>query len=217
MKTLSPVDSINLGSLLFGSYRREVLAQLLLHPEQSLHLRELARLTGKSPGTLARELNVLADAGLLLRRRVGNQVHFQANPACPIYEELRGILKKTSGLADVLREALQPLAGKIASAFVYGSIARGDERPGSDVDVMVVGNASFADVVKALAPAQETLRREINPHLYRPGEFDAALTEKEPFLLRVMEDKKIYLVGGADDAREPAPDRKAPRAPRRQG
>jgi predicted nucleotidyltransferase len=117
----------------------------------------------------------------------------------------------------VLREALQPLAGKIASAFVYGSIARGDERPGSDVDVMVVGSAGFADVVKALAPAQEALRREINPHLYEPGEFDAALREKEPFLRRVMEDKKIYLVGGADDAREPSPDRKAPRARRRQG
>lgn len=217
MKTQAPADAINLGALLFGRYRRDVLAQLLLHPEQSLHLRELARLTEKSAGTLARELNVLAEAGLLLRRRVGNQVHFQANPACPIYEELRGILKKTSGLADVLREALQPLERKIASAFVFGSIARGDERPGSDVDVMVVGRAGFADVVMALAPAQEALRREINPVVYQPGEFDSALKEKEPFLLRVMEDKKIYLVGGADDAREPAPDRKAPRARRKQG
>lgn len=212
MKTSESAGSSDLGALLFGAYRREVLAQLLLHPEQALHLRELARLTGKSAGTLARELNVLVEAGLLLRRRVGNQVHFQANPGCPIYEELRGILKKTSGLADVLREALQPLAAKISAAFVYGSMARGDERPGSDVDVMVVGNASFADVVKALAPAQEVLRREINPNLYRPREFDAAVTGKEPFVLRVMEDKKIYLIGSADDARELAPDRQAPDA-----
>jgi predicted nucleotidyltransferase len=118
-------------------------------------------------------------------------------------------------MADVLRDALEPLGAKIKSAFVYGSIARGDERPGSDVDLMVVGNAKFADVVKALGPAQEALRREINPNVYRPGEFEARIAEKEPFLLRVMEDKKIYLVGGADDARKPAQDRKAPGARRR--
>jgi predicted nucleotidyltransferase len=215
MKTPRPEKSSNLGALLFGSYRREILAELLLHPELSVHVRELARLTGKSAGTLLRELNLLADAGLLVRRPVGNQVHFQANPACPIYEELRGILKKTSGMADVLREALQPLAPKIRSAFVYGSIARGDERPSSDVDLMVVGDARFADVVTALGPASEALRREINPNVYRPGEFAARLADREPFLLRVMEDKKIYLVGEPDDAREPAPDRKAAQARRR--
>lgn len=122
----------DLASLLFGAYRREVLALLLLHPDVSLHVREIARLTGKVPGTLLRELNQLADAGVLSRTPVGNQVHFRANAACPIYDELRSILKKTSGLADVLREALEPLGGKVRSAFVYGSMARGDERAVSD-------------------------------------------------------------------------------------
>jgi DNA-binding transcriptional ArsR family regulator len=115
----------DIASLLFGAYRREVLALLLLHPEQSLHVREIARVTGKVPGTLLRELNQLAYAGILLRRPIGNQVHFQADPACPIYDELRSILKKTSGLADVLRQALEPLGGKVKAAFVYGSMARG--------------------------------------------------------------------------------------------
>jgi predicted nucleotidyltransferase len=170
-----------------------------LHPEASLHVREIARATGKIPGTLLRELNQLADAGVLLRQPMGNQVHFQANRQCPIYEELRGILKKTSGLADVLREALEPLLGKVKAAFVYGSVARGDERAGSDVDLMVVGEARLADVVHALAPAHEALRREINPNVYRTSEFGAKLAAGEPFLQRVMEDRKIYLIGGEDD------------------
>jgi polymorphic toxin system nucleotidyltransferase-like protein len=141
----------DLANLLFGSYRKDALALLLLHPETSLHVREIARLTRKVPGTLLRELNALADAGLLLRKPLGNQVHFQANPASPIYEDLRNILKKTSGIAEVLCEALGPLESKIRLAFVYGSIARGDERAGSDVDVMVIGSAKLSEVVSVRA------------------------------------------------------------------
>jgi predicted nucleotidyltransferase len=205
----------DIASLLFGAYRREVLALLLLHPEQSLHVREIARVTGKVPGTLLRELNQLAYAGILLRRPIGNQVHFQADPACPIYDELRSILKKTSGLADVLRQALEPLGGKVKAAFVYGSMARGDERAGSDVDLMVIGDARLGEVVRALAPAHEVLQREINPNVYRTVEFSEKLAESEPFLRRVIEDPKIYLVGGEDDLRQPGSHRKAPGSRRR--
>jgi predicted nucleotidyltransferase len=214
-KAVPRTPQCDLSSLLFGSYRREVLALLLLHPEMSLHVREIARVTGKVPGTLVRELNQLAESGLLLRKPVGNQIHYQANPACPIYEELRSILKKTSGLADVLRAALEPLADRVQAAFVYGSVARGDERAGSDLDVMVVGDAKFADVAQALTPAQETLRREINPNVYRTAEFGAKLAAGEPFLQRVMEDPKIYLVGSEDDLRQPAAHRKTQGARRR--
>jgi predicted nucleotidyltransferase len=205
----------DLASLLFGAYRREVLALLLLHPDASFHVREIARLTGKVPGTLLRELNQLADAGVLSRRPVGNQVHFQANRACPIYDELRSILKKTSGLADVLRQALEPLGGKVKAAFVYGSMARGDERAASDVDLMVVGEARLGEVMQALAPVQEVLRRVINPNVYRTAEFNEKLGEAEPFLQRVMQDRKIYLIGGEDDTRQPASHRKAAPSRRR--
>ena len=133
----------SLASLLFGAYRRDALALLLLHPESSLHVREIARITRKAPGTLLRELNQLADAGLLVRRPVGNQVHFQANSQSPVYEDLRNVLKKTAGVADVLREALEPVKDRIDTAFVYGSVARGDEHAGSDIDVMIVGKLSF--------------------------------------------------------------------------
>jgi len=199
----------NLASLLFGTHRRDALALLLLHPEEWLHVREIGRITGKAPGTMLRELNRLADAGVLTRRPVGNQVQFQANAACPIYEDLRNILKKTAALADVLRVALEPLADRIQAAFVYGSVARGDERPGSDLDVMIIGEAKFAEVVNALAAAGETLRREINPNLYPMREFRAKLAAGDPFLKRVLADKKIFLIGDAHDLGQSASHRKA--------
>jgi predicted nucleotidyltransferase len=203
------------ASLLFGAYRRDALALLLLHPEESLHVREIARAIGKAPGTLLRELNALSAAGVLLRKPVGNQVHFQADPDCPIYEELRSILKKTVGVADVLREALAPLGAKVRAAFVYGSVARGDERARSDLDVMVVGEASFGDVVAALAPAQESLRREVNPNVYPALEFRKKLAARDPFLKRVLAGHKIYIVGGEDDLGKPAAHRPAQGARRR--
>jgi predicted nucleotidyltransferase len=203
------------AALLFGAYRRDVLALLLLHPEESRHVREIARAIGKAPGTLLRELNALAAAGVLTRKPVGNQVHFQANPACPIYEDLRNILKKTVGVADVLREALAPLRDRIRAAFVYGSVARGDERARSDLDVMVVGEAGFGDVVAALAPAQESLRREVNPNVYPALEFRKKLAAGEPFLKRVLAERKIFIVGGEADLGKPAAHRQAQGARRR--
>ncbi|MBI2316859.1 MAG: nucleotidyltransferase domain-containing protein [Betaproteobacteria bacterium] len=199
----------NLASLLFGTHRRDALALLLLHPEDSLHVRKIGRITGKAPGTILRELNRLADAGVIIRRPVGNQVQFQANVACPIYEDLRNILKKTAAIADVLREAMEPLAGRIQAAFVYGSVARGDERSGSDLDVMILGEAKFEEVVHVLAGARETLRREINPNLYPIREFRAKVAAGDPFLKRVLADKKIFLIGDAHDLGKSAPHRKA--------
>lgn len=161
-------------------------------------------MTGRAPGTLLRELSRLANAGVLTRKSIGNQVHFQANPACPIYEELRGIMKKTSGIADVLREALEPLRARIHVAFIYGSIARGDERSGSDLDLMIVGDVTFADLVGALQEASNSLRREINPNLYPLRELKRRLAVGEPYLERVMEDRKIFIIGGDDDLGKPA-------------
>jgi predicted nucleotidyltransferase len=189
----------NLGALLFGAYRRQVLALLLMHPEQSFHVREIARITGKPAGTLYRELSSLAQAGLLIRSPFGNQVHYRANPACPIYEELRGILRKTFGVADVLRDALESLADQIEVAFVYGSVARGEERAASDVDVMIIGTLKFADAVLALSTAEEMLRRAVNPHVYSLREFKKKFAAREPFLVRVTEGPKIYLTGTEDD------------------
>ena len=207
--------STNLAAMLFGAYRRGVLALLLLRPEESLHLREIARLTGTAPGTLLREVNALAASGVLLRKRVGNQVHFQANPGCPIYEDLRNILKKTVGMADVLRESLAPQAASILAAFVYGSMASGEERAGSDVDLMIVGEIRLAEAVAALSPAQTQLRREVNPNVYPALEFRKKVAAGDPFLKRVLAERKIFIIGGEDDLGKPAAHRKTQGARRR--
>ena len=112
---------MSLTSLLFTDYRRKVLALLLLHPEQQYHQREIARMTGTVSGTLSRELAKLVEAGLLLKVAIGNQMHYRANRQCLVFEELASILRKTSGLADILSEALLPLAAQIECAFVFGS------------------------------------------------------------------------------------------------
>jgi predicted nucleotidyltransferase len=207
----------NLADLLFGAYRRDALVLLLLRPELALHVREIARLTGKAPGTLLRELDRLADAGILVRKPVGNQVQFQANGQCPIYDDLRNILKKTAGVADVLSAVLKPFGRRIRAAFVYGSVARGDERAGSDIDVMIIGEVAFAELVAAFATAQETLRRTINPNIYPSKEFAAKLAAEEPFLQRMMADRKIFLIGTEDDLGKLAEHRKAQGSRRHQG
>lgn len=200
---------MNLADLLFGAYRRDVLGLLLLHPGEAYHVREIARMTGKPANTLYRELLALAEAGLLLRTPRGNQVAYRANQDCAIYEELRGIFKKTTGLADVLRDALDPLRQRIKAAFVYGSVASGEENGRSDVDVMIVGEIKFEDAIYALSPAEKALRREINPHVFGPNEYRAKLSERGGFLERVLDGPKILLIGDADDLGKPTRNRKA--------
>ena len=199
----------DLGTVFFGAYRRHVLGLLLLHPDESFHLREIARVTRTQPGTLRRELALLADAGVLSREKVGNLILYKADPGCPIYEELRGILKKTTGAAGGLRSALAPLAGRIPAAFIYGSVSRGAERRASDLDVMVIGEVSFEEVVAALNSCQVELRREINPFVVRPAEFNKKGKARASFVGRVMREPVIFILGGNDDLENPGANRKA--------
>jgi DNA-binding transcriptional ArsR family regulator len=196
-----------LAHQLFGQTRSAVLSALLLHPDAALHVRELARLTGASAGSLHRELRLLADMGLLLRQEVGRQVHYRANTSHPVHAELAQLLRKTAGLADVLREALAPLGPKVQQAFVYGSMAGGAERAGSDVDLMVLGTASFADLARALAGAQATLRRDVNPTVMTRREFAGRLATGDGFARSVVRGDKLWLKGEEGDLAEPAEDR----------
>lgn len=190
---------MNLLDTLFGLQRQRVLSWLLLHPEQALHVRELARITDTHPGSLHRELARLAEAGLLLRSQQGNQVLYQANRQCPVFEELAGLFRKTSGVVDVLRAALAPLSASIEYAFVFGSVARGEEQAHSDVDVMVIGSAGFVDLVRALNPCQEQLGREVNPVLYGVQEFQRKLAEGEPFIRELVSRPRLFIQGLEDD------------------
>ncbi len=198
------------AELLFGAYRRQVLALLLLRPDERFHVRGIARLTGVPAGSLHRELTLLARAELLLRTKEGRQVYYQANRQSPIFNELAGIFRKTSGLADVLRAALLPLADQVELAFVFGSVAQGTERSASDIDLFVLGETSFPVIVEALADLHERLGREINPVIMRSAEFSEKCTS-DPFLQRVVKETKIYVMGGADDFAKLVGDRTAQR------
>jgi predicted nucleotidyltransferase len=191
-----------LVDVLFGAYRREIMALLLLRPDESFYVREIGRLTGVPAGSLHRELKLLAAAGLLRRSATGNQVRYQVDRTCPIHEELAGIFRKTVGLADLLRGALMPLAAKIRLAFVFGSVARGKEEATSDVDVLVVGSASFASVIEALGVAAERLRREVNPVVLTKAELHAKLAAGDRFVRRIAREPKILLLGDLGEFRE---------------
>ena len=188
-----------LSSVLFKDYRRRVLGLLLMHPAETFHVREIARLTGTVAGTLNRELVKLAEAGVLVKKSVGNQVRYSANPDCPIIDELTSILRKTSGIVDVLAEALLPLAEKISVAFVFGSMASGKENTGSDVDVLIIGNVSFAEVVKAVYGTQESLRREVNPKVFSQEEWMHMLEVNDSFIKEVLSKHKLFIVGGENE------------------
>ena len=198
-----------LVELLFGAYRRQVLSLLLLRPDESFYVREISRLTEVPAGSLHRELQSLAEAGLLLRTAAGNQVRYQASRDCPIYEELAGIFRKTAGLADVLRDLLSPLASKISVAFIFGSVALGKTRSTSDIDLLVVGSVSFASLVEACHLGQEKLGREVNPVVMSKAAFQAKQKERDRFVSRVLKEPKIFLIGDAGELGKLTEDRAA--------
>lgn len=185
--------------LLFGTYRQRVLTQLLLHPESSYHVRELARLTDTTAGTLHKELAKLADAGLLTKQNQGNQVRYRANRDCPVFSELASLFRKTSGLVGVLSDALSSLHPLPTLALVFGSMARGEENAGSDVDLLIITDCPFAAVVKALHPAQEILQREINPVVYNAIEFTRRIGAKESFVQNILTNPTLFVFGNAND------------------
>ena len=188
------------SDLLFPlQYRKKALALLLLQPDNWLHLREIARLTHTIAGTMKKELDALHSAGLLDRRRVGNQLQFAANRQHPVFPELSALLRKTVGLADILSQALSPVADQIASAFIFGSVAQSTESAQSDIDLMVIGGVGFAEAVNLLYGAQISLQREINPKVFAVEEWRSKLAAKASFVLDVLAKPKIFLIGNQHD------------------
>ena len=184
-----------LSSLIFSEYRKRILGLLLLNPNASYHVRELARLTNTPPGTIHKELVKLTNGGILQSKKVGNQVHYSADMQCPIFEELAGILRKTSGLVDVLAEALISVSHEISLAFIFGSVARGEQNTNSDVDVMLIGSISFGDAVQALYSTQAILQRELNPVVYSVEEFKRRLKSNDSFIKEVLAKPKLFIIG----------------------
>jgi predicted nucleotidyltransferase len=201
--TLSPAQA------LWPLARRKVLGLLFGPSDQELHLREIARRTGLAPATVQREVASLARAGILERRRSGRQVYYRANPTCPLFRDLRGLMLKTVGLADVLREALEPLRDRIRCAFIFGSAARGDLLNDSDVDLMVIGEVSLRELVAPLRSAEADLSRPANAVTMRPEEFTGRVAQEQPFLANVLRGPKILLIGDEDELDAMAAERSA--------
>ena len=193
MSTLSDTD--NLSRTLFGKTRRAVLSLLYSQVDDAFYLRQIVRAARVGLGAVQRELKQLSDAGIIQRIVRGRQVYYQANPQCPVFAELKALVMKTVGIAAVIQAALAPLADRIRIAAIYGSIARSEEYRGSDVDLLVVGEAAFAEIVSALHQAQSTINREINPTVYPPAEFRSKVAAGHHFLNAVLKEPVLFLVG----------------------
>lgn len=201
MGTTTATSQTSIANALFSKVRQRVLAVLFGAPDRSFYTNEVIGLAQSGAGAVQRELAALASAGLLTVHKQGNQKHFQANPASPVFAELRGLVLKTMGLADVLRDALAPLAMQIEQAFVFGSIAKQQDTAKSDVDLLVVSDTlGYGDVFGALEVASQTLGRTINPALYAAADFSARLQGDNAFINRVMQQPKIWLIGQEEAA-----------------
>lgn len=185
-----------IGDALFTKTQQRVLGLLYGRPEQTFYLNEIVRLAHVGKGSVSRELEKLCAAGLLTVSRQGNQNHYQANANNPIFNELKAITQKTFGVVDIIKAALVPLLPQLSRAFIYGSVAQGTEHAGSDIDLMLVGDdISYSEVMELLVPAEKQLGRTINPTLYTVAEFTDRKTNHQPFIQRVMEQPKLWLVG----------------------
>lgn len=195
--SFAPTPQAGLAGALFTGTQQRVLGLLFGQPDRSFYATELINLADVGSGAVQRELARLAQSGLVTVKPVGNQKHYQANPASPIYDELCGVVRKTVGLAEPLRAALAPLAEQIRAAFVYGSIAKKEDTASSDIDLMLVSDTlTYGDAILALQAATEQLGREVNPNIFTPPDFAKRLKEGGSFVSRVMEQPKIWLIGG---------------------
>jgi predicted nucleotidyltransferase len=218
---------------IFPSIRAGVLSAALLEPRRWWFMSELARHLGSGPSSLQRELESLVNSGILERREDGRRVYFRANAGSPVFRDLRGLVEKTAGVVPALASALESFGDRIELAFVYGSIARGEERVSSDVDVTIVGSVRQIDLVPALRKLEDRLGREVNATLFSPQEFRRRLIAGDHFVSSVVKGKTISLKGSFQGSLDeldktaarrkssPAPDRRSvarrdtpPRRPR---
>jgi predicted nucleotidyltransferase len=189
-----------MADALFGRVRKRVLALLFGHPERSFYANEIIRWVGGGSGAVQRELARMVAAGLVTVTRVGRQRHYQANVASPLFSELRGIVVKTSGLGDILRDAISPLKSDVRAAFVFGSVPQGTDTAQSDIDLMIVSDhLTYAELFGALEKASTELARPVNPTIYTSEEFARRMSGQSPFLTKVLSRPKIWIIGDDHD------------------
>jgi len=196
------MSTAGLADLLFGRTRGAVLALLYGRADASFYTRHIAREIGASVGAVQRELEKLSKVGLIVRKSVGSQVFYQANREAPIFPEMSALINKTIGVFGVLRSALHPLSKQIVAAFIYGSVAREEETAQSDVDLIVVGKATFDQILSRLSTVEKGIGRPINPTVYSVAEFRSKLETRNHFLTSVLNGPKVFLLGDEDELRK---------------
>jgi predicted nucleotidyltransferase len=192
-----------LAEILSSKVRAEIFRLLFGLNGTALHMREIERRTGFAIGTIQTELRKLLRLDLVYSKRDGNRIYYEANKAHPLIPDIRRLVLKTIGLVDVLKDALWK-SPKIRCAFVFGSVARGEEKAGSDIDLMVIGDLGFRELVAMIDGAAEKIGREINPHVLTPGDLKKRKTVKDHFVSRVMKEPKLFIKGNEDDLDEVA-------------
>ena len=189
----------SIGDALFTKTQQRVLGLLYGKPDVRFYTNEILRLANMGRGTVRRELERLAEAGLLLQSRDGNQNYYQANPNNPIFNELVNITRKTFGIVDVIQNALSTLDSQIDLAFVYGSIAKSEDSASSDIDLLVVSKIALADLMEVLGDAEQSLNRDINPSIYTKAQIKSRLKQKNSFVTRVFDQPKMWIKGSEDE------------------
>lgn len=203
------IHADQLSELLFSRTRARLLGLLYGQPERSYYLTELFRLADVGRGAVQRELARLVSGGLVSVRERGNQRLYQANREAPVFAELEGLIRKTAGVAGTIGEALSPGRDEIRCAFIFGSVASGKAGPGSDVDLFVIGELSFERLVGLLLETHDRIGREINPVVMTESEFRLKISQNNRFIGRVLQQEKLFVVGGTEDLEELAQDRAA--------
>jgi predicted nucleotidyltransferase len=196
-------EIVGLSDALFSKVQQRVLALIFGHPERSFYTSEIMRNVHSGVGAVERELSKLERSGLVSVERIGNQKHYRANHAAPIFEELRGLVEKTVGLAEPIKKSFQPYADKIKSAFVYGSVARGADTARSDIDLIVIGNdLNYSDLYTAAQNVTTTLGRKLNPLFLSESDWHRKASESGSVFNKISRSPKIFIVGTEEDLQE---------------
>lgn len=188
-----------IGGLFAGRAIVALLRLFILSPTREFYQRELADLTGERLFLIQRGLTRLVQAGIVDQASRGNRVYYRANQSHPAFQDLKAVIFKTVGVGDTLRAQLGRLGDKVKIAFLYGSVARGEETASSDIDIMLIGNLSGREVASVFAPVKKMLNREINPSVYSAAEFRKNVKQRHPFLTTVLKEPKLFLLGNESD------------------
>lgn len=193
----------SISNVLFSKVQQRLLTLFYGRPDCTFHTNEIIRITHSGTGSVQRELKKMADAGLVLITQVGNQKHYQANSSGFLFQEMRSIVLKTFGLADIIQHVLEPVAAQIHIAFIYGSIAKQNDTANSDIDIMLISNnLTYADLFPLLEKAEAQTGRPISPTIYSSSEWIRKQKKDNHFLSQVVKQPKIFLTGNEDELKK---------------